>query len=154
MKPASRTRRGVSLIELMVSLMIMGVLISFSIPSFARAVEQSKADVAGGNLRTVWSAQRLYRLDNSTYAATLDILVTAGLIDSNFPGTSGSSTTPYNFLVVFPSSDPTGVQTFSITATRNGGNWSGYFSIDQTGTIDPTLTLTYGSERAISPSFQ
>jgi prepilin-type N-terminal cleavage/methylation domain-containing protein len=141
-----RARRGTSLIELMVAMTIMGVLISFSVPSFTRAVEQSKADVAGANLRAVWSAQRLYRLDNPAYAATLDILVAAGLLDPNFPGTLGSATTPYNFAV-----GTYDAQTFTITATRSAGSWSGSFSIDQTGTI--AGTLTEAGQTSISPSF-
>jgi type IV pilus assembly protein PilE len=147
MTPKSRARRGFSLVELSVTLTIMGILISFAAPSFTRAVEQSKADVAGANLRAVWSSQRFYRLDNPSYAPDLPTLVAAGLLDGNFPATSGSSTPPYAFAVA--SSDN---QTFTITATRSGGVWSGTFSIDQTGTI--TGTLTYGSEVPISPGFQ
>jgi prepilin-type N-terminal cleavage/methylation domain-containing protein len=149
MTPMPRARRGFSLIELSVAMTIMGILISFAAPSFTRAVEQSKADVAGANLRAVWSAQRLYRLDNPLYAPDLPTLVTAGLLDGNFPFTSGSSTPPYAFAVGSP--DGTG-QTFTITATRSGGVWAGSFSIDQTGAI--TGTLTCGSEVPISPGFQ
>ena len=142
-----RGRRGFSLVELMVAVTIMGILLSFAAPSFTRAVEQSKADVAGANLRTAWSSQRLYRLDNPAYSPDFPTLVSAGLLDGNFPGYPGSPTPPYSLAVV--SSDS---QTFSITATRNGGNWSGSFSIDQTGTISGTIT--YDSEIPISPGFQ
>jgi prepilin-type N-terminal cleavage/methylation domain-containing protein len=147
MTAKTRTRRGVSLIEMTVALTIMGILLSFAAPSFTRAVEQSKADVAGGNLRSVWSAQRLYRLDNLAYAPDLPTLVSAGLLDASFPATPGNATPPYAFAV--GSADN---QIFAITATRSGGVWSGVFSIDQTGTI--TGTLTNGSEAPISPGFQ
>lgn len=148
MTSKSQARRGVSLIELSISLTIMGILISFAAPSFSRAVEQSKADVAGANLRAVWSSQRLYRLDNPAYASDLSTLVAAGLLDANFLGGSGSGSGPAPYTFTVASADNQG---FAVNATRVGGVWSGTFSIDQSGTI--TGTLTKAGEVNLSPAF-
>ena len=142
-----RHRRGISLIELSVSLTIMGVLLSFAAPSFSRAMEQSKADVAGANLRSLWSAERLYRLDNLNYAPDLATLVSAGLLDANFPANAGSSAPPYAFTISYADS-----QTFTINATRGPATWAGAFSIDQTGTI--TGSISKAGEVSITPGFQ
>ena len=107
----------------------------------------SKADISGGNLRAVWSAQRLYRLDNPTYASSLSLLITAGLLENNFPNDPGSAPSPYTFAV-----DSYSAQTFTISATRATGAWSGEFTIDQTGTISGTITNSVNAP--ISPTFQ
>src|SRR4029079_13605749 len=74
--------RGISLLELTIVTVIIGVLMTMSIPSFQRGLEQSRADLAEANLRSIWSAQRLYWIDNRTYATDLDTLGSAGLLDS------------------------------------------------------------------------
>ena len=113
------------MIEVMVVLIVMGILISMSAPSFRRAIEQTRADVAGANLRSIWSAQRLYWLEHRTYCTDLSEFVTLGLIDS----TVASSTTIYVYAI--QSAD---ANVFTATATRTGSTvWSGDFTIDQTG---------------------
>jgi prepilin-type N-terminal cleavage/methylation domain-containing protein len=140
-----RSRRGLSLVELMVALTVMTVMTSFAIPSFQRAAEQSRADVAGGNLRTIWSAQRLYRLDNATYASSLETLISAGLLDANFATPNGGTAT-YTYTI-----DEADGSTFTATATRATASWTGSFSIDDTGAI--TGTLSKAGELDISPGF-
>ena len=147
-----RKRPGLSLIELMVALVIMGVLISYSTPTFSRAVEQSKADVAAANLRQIWSAQRLFRLDNLAYAADLATLTGSSqtgmpiYLDPSLTTTSGTPAPPYTFTI-----ELIDAQTFSVTATRAGGSWSGSFAIDQNGTV--TGSLTKSGETSITPGF-
>ena len=65
--------RGYTLVEMMIVLVVMGVMISFGIPQFSRALEQSRADVAGANLRAIWTAERIYWLDNRTYTTNLQV---------------------------------------------------------------------------------
>ena len=59
-------RRGFTLTELMVVTTLIGVMAAMSVPSFQRAVEQSRVDIAVANLRAVWAAERLYWLENHT----------------------------------------------------------------------------------------
>ena len=67
-------KRGYTLVEMIVAVIVAGVLLSVGVPRFAQSLEQSRADVAGANLRSIWSAQRLYWLQNRTYAPDLPTL--------------------------------------------------------------------------------
>ena len=66
--------RGFSLVEVMVVLTVIGVLIALSVPSYQRAVEQARADVAVANLRAIWSAERLFWIEHHPYTADLSAL--------------------------------------------------------------------------------
>ena len=65
-------RSGYSLIETLVALVMMSVLIAMGVPRFQLSLEQARANVAGANLRSIWSAERLYWLQNRGYEADLD----------------------------------------------------------------------------------
>ena len=83
-----KTPRGFSLIEVVVTMTILAILISFSTPSVMRSLEQSHADLAGAGLRMVSTAQRFYWLQNRTYAANLQTLIDDGLIDQDLQATA------------------------------------------------------------------
>ncbi len=124
--------RGYTLVEMMIVLVVMGVMISFGIPQFARALEQSRADVAGANLRAIWTAERIYWLDNRTYTTNLQVL-SPNLLDSSI--LSGPS---YTYLVT-----EADTATFTVTATRAANaSWSGTLTITQDGGLTGTLTCT------------
>ena len=78
----SRRHSGYSLVEMIVAVIVAGVLLSIGVPRFAQSLEQSRADVAGANLRSIWSAQRLYWLQNRTYAPDLTHLMSRDTIGS------------------------------------------------------------------------
>jgi len=123
---------------------VMGILISLSVPSFHRALEQSRADIAGANLRALWSAERLYWLEYRTYTTDLSQLQSLGLVDP----TIVSAATPYLYAIHFADSNA-----FSATATRTGsGRWSGECAIDATGTVSGVVQATRVAD--ITPGFQ
>jgi prepilin-type N-terminal cleavage/methylation domain-containing protein len=125
-------RRGTTLFEVMFTMTIIGVLISMSVPSFHRLLEQSRADMAGANLQALWSAERVYWLEHRTYTADLGDLQSLGLIDPILL----SNQATYAFQV--SSADE---NTFHATATRvQNGRWNGTFSVDQTGQITGALS--------------
>ena len=135
-------RAAWSLLELLVVLVVVGVMLTISAPSFRRAVEQSRADIAAANLRAIWAAQRLYWLDQHTYTSNFADL--QPLLDPSIP----SSSSVYVYSI--GSADGS---TFTATATRTGsGTWSGQFTIDQTGAVSGSLQGTDGT--SIVPGFQ
>ena len=147
----SRTRnRGYSLVEMIVAMMVVGVLISMGIPRFQQSLEQARANAAGANLQAIWSAQRLYWLENRTYAIDLPTLLAANpgspLIDPSL----ATMTSPYTYAVTDASE--TG---FTATATRSTGSsgWAGSFTIIADGTSSGTLQQT-GNSSTIVPGFQ
>ena len=64
----SKTRKGFTLVELAVVIVIIGVLAAFGVPKFLNSVEKSKASEAFNYLSTVQSAQERYLAQNGAYA--------------------------------------------------------------------------------------
>ncbi len=128
----------------MVVVTIIGILVAWCVPSYRRAVEQAKADIAGANLRAIWSAQRLFWLENQTYATDLAQLQSLGLLDP----TIVLSTTGYEYSITSASAN-----SFQAVASRIGaGGWSGEFDIDETGLISGEVCCP--GQTDIAPGFQ
>ena len=139
------SRLGYSLVEMIVAVIVAGVLLSIGVPRFAQSLEQSRADVAGANLRAIWSAQRLYWLQNRTYAPDLNTLLAANLIDPSLP----TASIPYTYLIAEASDS-----WFTATATRNGSSsWSGSFTIAGDGTFTGAVQQA-GTGVSLEPGFQ
>ncbi|MBN1394417.1 MAG: prepilin-type N-terminal cleavage/methylation domain-containing protein [Pirellulales bacterium] len=141
--PTSPPPKAFTLVEVMVVLIVVAVLTALGIPSFQRALEQSRVDVASANLRAVWSAQRLYWLEYHTYTGDLSGLQGLGMIDSEILGASSGFT-----YAATGSTDA-----FTATATRSGSTyWTGSLSIDQDGTVSGSTAS--GSGTVITPGYQ
>jgi type II secretory pathway pseudopilin PulG len=126
-----------------VVLIIMSVLISMALPRFSRSLESARADVAGANLRAIWTAQRIYWLDKRTYTSNLSELVSANLLDPSI-----LTDTFYSYQVT-----EADTATFTVTATRAAGaSWSGTLTITQDGAI--TGTLACSGQNSIAVGFQ
>jgi type II secretion system protein G len=143
-RPAARARRGFSLVEVMVVLVVMGILVSIAVPRYDRAVEQSRSDIAAANLRAIWSAQRMYWLENHAYTTDLAGLSTMGLLDPSVAvGNNG-----YTYAVPIATAD-----SFTANATRCGPTqWSGTLSIDEGGSIMGAIRSA--GNRDITPAYQ
>jgi prepilin-type N-terminal cleavage/methylation domain-containing protein len=147
----SRIRnRGYTLIETIVAIIVMGILISMGIPQFQQSLEQARANVAGANLQAIWSAQRIYWLQNRTYAIDLPTLLEANPSSPLIDPSLTTATAPYTYAVTDASDSG-----FTATATRTTGSagWSGFFTIIQDGTLSGSLQLT-GNSSTIVPGFQ
>jgi type II secretory pathway pseudopilin PulG len=120
--------RGITLLELGICVIIMGILISLVAPSFTRVTEQNRVDASAQYLRSVWSAQRVYWLENRTFADNFAALDGLGLIDVKIAAGSDG----YFAYVISNVTDTT----FTVTATRNGSSaWSGTLTITQDGEV-------------------
>lgn len=125
-------RPGFSVAEVTIVLTMMAVLVAVSIPSFGRAMEQSRLDVAAANLRAIWAAERLYRLDHPSYT-DLATLETLGLVDPSLA--AGNAFYSY---AATPTPDGTGFVATAARAPSNG--WGGELTIDQTGALSGSIT--------------
>ena len=112
-----KTRRGFTLVELAVVIVIIGVLAAFGVPKFLQSVEKSKATEAFNYWSAVQSAEERYIAQNGVYWDT-----------------STAAPLPTTLDIVLPT-----LQYFdmtSITATNPGGGlptWTGILT-RKTGT--------------------
>jgi type IV pilus assembly protein PilA len=106
-----RRRRGFSLVELAVVVIIIGVLAAFGIPRMLKSVERSKAAEAFKYLASVRGSQERYLAREGTYTDDLSAL------DIEQPA-------PKYFTVGTPGAGATGSleDSWSLTLTRQGGS--------------------------------
>ena len=107
----SKTRKGFTLVELAVVIVIIGVLAAFGVPKFLNSVEKSKAAEAFNYLSTVQSAQERCLAQNGQYTNDVNSL------DISLP-------TPQYFNVGTMSAPPSqnGVPSWSLALDRNGSS--------------------------------
>ncbi len=120
-----RNRKGFSLVELSVVVIIIGVLAAFGIPRMLKSVERSKAAESFQYLATVRAAQERYQARQSTYAALLTDLdmeqsppkyFSVGTIG---PGASGSLENSWS-LTLTRAGAAAGYGAYTVTFTQDG----------------------------------
>jgi prepilin-type N-terminal cleavage/methylation domain-containing protein len=79
MSRTTESRKGFTLVELAVVIVIIGVLAAFGVPQFLKSVERSKAAEAFNYLSAVRSAQERYVAKEGAYADS----ATSGSLDIN-----------------------------------------------------------------------
>lgn len=135
-------RKAVTFVEVVTVLVVIGVLISMSAPTFTRTIEQAQADIAGANLQAIWSAQRFHWLENREYANDLQDLVETDLLDPSIL----TGTRRYRYRIRHADKD-----SFEAEAQRrNSSRWSGEYTLIETGEI--TGMIQASGEPFIQPS--
>jgi type IV pilus assembly protein PilE len=121
-------RKGFTLIELIVVVIIIAILASFAVPQYITSIERAKKAKAENALGIIAQAEKMYRAENDTYVnfasgaadATLGSYVELDEVDND---------TDWNYQV-------TGATTtaFLAIATRSGGSNNGEtVTVDQSG---------------------
>lgn len=66
---AVNNRRGFTLIELIVVVLIIGALAAFAVPQYLLTVENAKANDAASQINQIGTANKMFALDHSNYYA-------------------------------------------------------------------------------------
>jgi len=66
----ARRRRGFTLIEIMVVIVILGVLAALVVPRVLERPDEARAVAARADIASIMAALKLYRLDNQRYPTT------------------------------------------------------------------------------------
>lgn len=81
-------RRGFTLVEIMIVVLIIGILLSIALPNFIRTRETTRAKACVGNLKQIFGSKERWAMDNNKGGAdtpTMADLVAPGVYLKNTP---------------------------------------------------------------------
>jgi type IV pilus assembly protein PilE len=141
---AKRSERGFTLIELMITVAVIGVLVAVAYPSYLGQVRKSNRSAAQQFMADVASREQQILLDQRSYVA---VTATANFPNAPTAGSPGLSLTVptnaaanYDFVVAAPAPTASApLPTFAITATSKGKQAvDGNLTLNSAGVKTPT----------------
>ena len=130
-----RNKKGFTLIELMIVVVIIGILAALAIPRFMRSTTKAKQSEAKQLLKQIYTMQRAYRQEQDTY--TLDGITASAAAPNAFAviGVEVSATARYVYVMA------AGIDVFVCTATANLDDdaQNDVWTIDQSGLLTNTF---------------
>ncbi len=76
----TKSKKGFTLVEIMIVVVIIGLLAAMAIPAFQKVRENSRGSAADNDARQLASAAQQYMLENNTTSAAITYTSTTGAI--------------------------------------------------------------------------
>lgn len=98
-----KTNHGFTLIELLIVVAIIGILAAIAVPNFLNAQMKAKVTRTYADLKAIYNAMEMYRIDNNTYVPDYDSGGVPGVsISMNEALTYAKLTSPISYLGSVP----------------------------------------------------
>ena len=148
-----RNEEGLTLIELMVVVVILGIIAAVAIPSISNAINSAKVNTTISDLSTYQQALQRYYLDHGSYPASFSTLD----LKSDASGATGTGSTyiygPYlNFTSNQAVNDAFGHPIYYDAVQVSGTDYGGYYLLsggttsDTAGSPSPTISKINASD--------
>lgn len=122
-------KKGFTLIELIIVVVIIGILAAFAMPQFAKTKERALGNEARANLKLIQAAEKIYRMEMNTYYPALADPPQSDVNHINDDLKLSLTEANWDYSITG------GASTFTASAARNGT--SGYLDCEYTITQLP-----------------
>jgi len=148
MRRSITVRKGFTLVEILIVVIILGILAAIVIPQFTNASSDARQSSMTSQLQTVRSAIELYKLEHSDGFPTTDGVATSawdwtkltGKTNPDFAGTTTGTPTKGPYLQQAPVNPLTASSTVNNTNAASPGTSTGFV-------FDPATGKMYGVDK-------
>ena len=124
-------KRGMSLNELLIAVVILSVVAALAVPSYLKTIEKTRGEEALAVLRLLRAAERVYYQDWNERYTTFITLANEGYLQNP----KAETTRSFNYTMTINNAAPP--RSVTVTATRKSGC-----------NVNETITLTQGGAQA------
>lgn len=129
------------MIELVIVITIAGILMTFAVPKTSVTVENTQVNQGVAGMRSIWLAQRRYRMEYGGFAPSLKVLVQEGFAQKQILEMED----PFRYKVRATSN---GKLTISAERSSDSG-WRGILTLDEMGEVGGSVRDSGG--RSVAP---